>query len=111
MTNAFTLDDLNKALDDKYKPFAFHAGKDKFSLKQVLSLPKEHRAIVKSMLEKLQDTKDLDEDQALSILKAVLEYVVEDNKTDRLLEVLDHDIAKVTILFEAWAEGTSVGEA
>lgn len=111
MSNAFTLDDLNKALVDKYQPFLFQAGKEKFSLKQVLSLPKEQRDIVKSMLEKLQANKDVDEDVAMAILKAILEYVVADNKTDRLLEVLENDIAKVSILFEKWAESSQVGEA
>lgn len=111
MTNAFTLEDLNKALAEKYQPWVFQAGREKFSLKQVLSLPKEQRQEVKAMLEKLQDTEGLDEDTVLAILKAVLEHVVEGGKTDKLLAVLDYDLAKISILFEKWTESTQVGEA
>lgn len=111
MTNAFTLDDLNKAMVEKYKPWPFKAGRETFLLKQVLSLPKEQRQTLKAMFEKLQNNSDLNEDEVMAILKAVLDYVVEGDKTERLLEVLDHDVAKVSILFEKWVEGTQVGEA
>jgi len=111
MTNAFTLEDLNKKLTEKYKPWSFKAGREVFKLDQVLALPKEQRQTVKAMLDKLQDTKDLDEDAVMAILKAVLEYVVQDDKTDKLLAVLDNDLAKVSVLFEAWVEGAEVGEA
>lgn len=111
MTNPFTLEDLNKKLAEKYKPWPFKAGRETFYLNQVLSLPREQRQVVKSMLDKLQDTKDMDEDSAMAILKAVLEYVVQGDKTDKLLNVLDNDLAKVSILFEAWVEGAEVGEA
>lgn len=108
----FTLDDLNNAVTAKYKPWGFTAGRSKFSLKQVLALPKEQRDIVRSMLQKLDDDKtDLEEDDILAIMKAVLEYVVMDDKTDKLLEVLDNDLVKVSVLFEAYMQGTQAGEA
>lgn len=108
----FTLDDLNNAVTAKYKPWGFTAGRSKFSLKQVLSLPKEQRDTVRAMLQKLDDDKtDLEEDDILAIMKAVLEYVVMDDKTDKLLEVLDNDLVKVSVLFEAYMQGTQAGEA
>lgn len=108
----FTLDDLNKAVKAKYKPWGFTAGRTKFSLKQVLSLPREQRDIVRAMLKKMDDEKDdLSEDDILSILKAVLDYLVEDDKSDKLVETLDHDLVKVSALFEAYMEGTQAGEA
>ena len=108
----FTLDDLNNAVTAKYKPWGLTAGRSKFSLKQVLALPKEQRDIVRSMLQKLDDDKtDLEEDDILAIMKAVLEYVVMDDKTDKLLEVLDNDLVKVSVLFEAYMQGTQAGEA
>lgn len=112
MTNAFTLDDLNQALEKKYGPFVFTAGKQTFAMTQVLRLPKEKRDIVRAQLESLDNAKDdLDEDEVFAILKAVLENVVEDDKAEALLKVLDNDLVKLTILFEKWAESTQAGEA
>lgn len=108
----FTLDDLNKAVSAKYKPWGFAAGRTKFSLKQVLALPKEQRDNVRAMLVKLDEKKnELEEDDILAIMKAVFDYVVEDDKADRLMEVLDNDLVKISVLFEAYMEGTQAGEA
>lgn len=110
--NEFTLDDLNKALQAKYKPFVFTAGRNKFVLQQVLALPKEQRDHVRALLENLDNNKsDLDEDGVLSILKAVLDYVVDGDKSDKLVEALDHDLVKISVLFEAWTASSQVGEA
>lgn len=112
MTNAFTLDDLNKALEDKYAPFVFQSGREKFVLQQVLRLSKDKRDIVKAQLQMLEDKKnELDEDEILVILKAVIENVIEGDKADRLFEILDQDLVKVTILFEKWVSSSQVGEA
>jgi len=112
MTNEFTLDDLNTALEKKYGPFVFSVGKEKFVLQQILRLPKETRQIVKAQLELLDNKKnELDEDEMLAILKAVVENVIEGDKAERLFELLDNDLVKVTILFEKWAERTQAGEA
>jgi hypothetical protein len=112
MSNAFTLDDLNQALEKKYGPFVFTAGKQSFTMVQVLRLPKENRDIVRAQLESLETNKDeLDESQIFAILKAVLDHVVLDNKSDALVEVLDNDLVKLTILFEKWVESSQVGEA
>jgi len=112
MANAFTLDDLNKALDTKYAPFVFQAGREKFTLQQVLRLPHEKRQIVRAQLQMLDDKKDeLEEDEVMVILKAVVENVMSEDKADRLFEILDNDLVKVTILFEQWVGQTQVGEA
>lgn len=112
MTNAFTLDDLNTALEKKYAPFVFQAGRQKFSFTQIVRLPKEHRLIVRAQLEALEEKKnDLTEEEILTLLKAVLDYVVQDNKSDALLQVLNNDLVKLTVLFENWIESSQVGEA
>lgn len=112
MTNAFTLDDLNKALDTKYAPFVFQSGREKFTLQQVLRLPQETREIVKAQLQMLDDKKDeLNEGEVLAILKAVVENVMNEDKADRLFEILDNDLAKVTIIFEEWVKKSQPGEA
>jgi hypothetical protein len=112
MANEFTLDDLNAALEKKYGPFVFAVGKEKFVLKQVLRLDKETRLTVKAQLQMLEDKKDeLEEDDVMSILKAIIENVIEGDKADRLFELLDNDLVKVTILFEQWVGSAQPGEA
>lgn len=112
MTNAFTLDDLNKALETKYAPFTFQHGREKFVLNQVLRLSKDKREIVKAQLQLLEDNKeDLNEDEILVILKAIVENVIEGDKSERLFELLGNDLVKVTILFEKWVESSQAGEA
>lgn len=112
MTNEFTLDDLNVALEKKYGPFVFSAGGEKFVLRQVLRLPKNQRDIVKAQLETLDQKRDeLSEDEMLAILKAVVGNVLEGYGADRLFDLLDNDLVKVTVLFEKWVERTQAGEA
>lgn len=112
MTNAFTLDDLNAALETKYAPFVFKVGRESFKLQQILRLPKDKRAIVKAQLQLLEDKKDeLEEDDILAILKAVVDNVLEGDKIDRLFDLLDNDLVKVTIFFEKWMESAQAGEA
>lgn len=112
MTNAFTLDDLNNALEKKYAPFVFQAGRQKFTLVQVLRLPKEQRDIVRAQLQALDEQKDdLTEDEIRAVLTTVLDHVVQDDKSEALLEVLGHDLVKLTVLFEKWIESAHVGEA
>jgi hypothetical protein len=112
MSNAFTLDDLNKTLEKKYGPFVFKAGKETFTMVQVLRLPREKREVVKTLLQTLEDQKEnLNEDQTLDILKEVTKNVLIDNSADDLFELLGNDLVKVTVLFEQWAESTQAGEA
>lgn len=112
MTNAFTLDDLNNALEAKYAPFVFQAGRQKFTLIQILRLPKEQRDIVRAQLEALDKKQnELNEDEIKAVLKSVLDYVVQDGKSDALLNVLENDLVKLTVLFEKWIESSHVGEA
>lgn len=114
MTNAFTLDDLNKALETKYAPFVFQHGREKFVLQQVLRLPKETRKIVQTQLQMLDDKKaELDEAEILAVLQAVVANVLDGDaaKADRLFNILDNDLVKVTVLFERWVESTQAGEA
>lgn len=112
MTNAFTLDDLNKAIESKYAPFVFQSGREKFVLQQVLRLPAETRKIVQAQLQMLDDKKDdLNEDEVKVILKAVVDNVLEGDKADRLFDILDNDLVKITVLFEKWVEHSQPGEA
>lgn len=113
MTNAFTLDDLNRTLETKYAPFVFQHGREKFTLQQVLRLPRDTRKAVQAQLQTLDDKREeLEEDDLIAILKSVIESVLDDAvKADRLFNILDNDLVKITILFEKWVETSQVGEA
>lgn len=112
MTNVFTLDDLNKAIESKYAPFVFQSGREKFVLQQVLRLPDETRKIVQAQLQMLDDKKEeLNEEEVKVILKAVVDNVLDGDKVDRLFDILDNDLVKITVLFEKWVEHSQPGEA
>lgn len=112
MTNAFTLDDINQVLEDKYAPFVFQHGREKFTLKPILRLPKDARQTVRAQLQVLEDGKEnMEEDEILDILKSIVAEVTDENKAERLFEILDNDLVKVTVLFEKWLEKTQAGEA
>lgn len=112
MANEFTLDDLNATLEKKYSPFVFTAGREKFVLQQILRLPKDKRDVVKAQLQVLEENKgDLDEDQMLVVLKAVVGNALEGDKVDRLFDILENDLVKVTVLVEQWVGNTQAGEA
>lgn len=113
MTNAFTLDDLNKAIESKYAPFHFHAGDEKFVLRQVLRLSGSERALVVEELKKLDgiDEDTMDEDVVLNTIENVLSTITDNGKGARLIELLEHDLIRVQMLMELWIEATQPGEA
>jgi hypothetical protein len=113
MSNVFTLDDLNKAIEIKYAPFYFHAGDEKYVLRQVLRLTKSERDFVVAELKMLDsiDGEDPDEDLILSAIENVLSTVTDGGKGSKLIELLGHDMISVQMLMEMWIEATQPGEA
>lgn len=113
MSNVFTLDDLNSAIESKYAPFYFHAGDDKYVLRQVLRLTTSERAIVTASLKELDSLNedDVDEGNILRIMERVLSVVTDHGKGSQLISVLAHDLLRVQMLLEKWVEVTSAGEA
>ncbi len=113
MSNIFTLDDLNKAIETKYAPFYFQAGQDKYSLRQVLRLAKSERDFVVEELKKLDglDAETMDEDVVLQAIENVLSTVTDGGKGSQLVELLGHDMVRVQMLMEMWIEATQPGEA
>jgi len=113
MSNVFTLDDLNNAIESKYAPFYFHAGSDRYVLRQVLRLSASERALVTEQLKTLDsvDENDLDESVILAGMETVLSTVTDHGKGPQLIALLDHDLLRVQMLLEKWVEVTSAGEA
>jgi len=112
MSNVFTLESLNDELNNKYGPFVFQAGKQKFELPPLLRLPDVERdraiEILKSA-EAVQEKNDLDE--VKEMLKELLRVVVRDGKGDALIEAVNNDLLSIQILIEKWTEKTQPGEA
>lgn len=113
MSNAFTLDDLNKAIDAKYAPFNFHAGADKYVLRQVLRLSKSERESVVLQLKHLETFQDaeVDEDAILQTIETIVSLVTDDGRGPKLIELLGHDLVRVQMLMEMWMEASQTGEA
>lgn len=112
MSNVFTLESLNDELNNKYGPFVFQAGKQKFELPPLLRLPETERDRAIDILktaEEVQDRNDLGE--VKEMLKELLRVVVRDNKGDALAEVLNDDLLSMQIIIEKWTAKTQPGEA
>ena len=113
MSNNFSLDDLNQAIDTQYAPFGFTANGYTYSLRQVLRLAKSERSAVVARLKDLDvmsDT-DPDEDVILEIMEGILSVVTADYRGAELVQLLGHDIIRVKMLLEKWIEASQAGEA
>lgn len=113
MTNVFTLDDIDKSLNEKYAPLVFQAGKTKFQIRQILRLTASEREAVVAKLEALQETEEdqLSEDLIRDTMTFVLTVATADGKGDELIASLDGDLLRMKVLFERWMEDTQAGEA
>lgn len=113
MSNVFTLEDIDKSLNDKYAPLVFQAGKNKFVLRQILRLSSTEREAVVAKLEEFQeaDENDMTEDMIRDTMTFVLTVATADGKGEDLISVLEGDILRMKALFERWMEDTQAGEA
>jgi hypothetical protein len=113
MSTPFTLDDLNNAIESKYAPFYFHAGDDKYVLRQVLRLSTSERAIVTANLKEMDQMEEADmvEADMIRLMERVLSVVTDNGKGEALVNLLGHDLLRVQMLLEKWVEVTSAGEA
>jgi hypothetical protein len=112
MSNVFTLDSLNDELERQYAPFVFQAGRDKFVLRQVLRLPKSERDVVFLKLQELDQHQESKDTNAMEeVLWFILETVTDAGKGDKLVDLLEGDLAKGMVLLQKWMESTQAGEA
>jgi hypothetical protein len=113
MSNSFSLDDLNKAIETKYAPFTITAGGYTYKLRQVLRLASSERAVVVSLLKDMDSISDdePDEEEILDVMESILSTITADGRGDDLVSLLEHDIVRVKTLIEMWIEATQAGEA
>lgn len=112
MTNIFTLDDLDAAIEREYAPLKFQAGDEEFVLRSLLRVEKKSRdAVVKKLKELDSEGDDVDEATALATVQLILKTVCADNKGARLLKVIGDDLLRCMKLLTMWTEATQPGEA
>ena len=113
MSNTFSLDDLNQAIETKYAPFCFSANGYTYELRQILRLASSERAVVVTLLKDLEamSSEDPDEEEILDLIESLLSVITANRKGDELITILGHDLIRVKMLMEMWMEATQAGEA
>jgi hypothetical protein len=110
MSNSFTIEDLEAAIEHEYAPLSFVAGGETFVLRSLLRIGKKAREEVKVKLESM-DGEDVSEDDQVEAMRTVFRHVTADNKGVKLLRILGDDLLLLMKLLERWSEATQPGEA
>ena len=117
MTNTFTLEDLDAAIEQQFNPFVFVAGDEEFKLRNVVRLGEKERNIVLDQLKAMEDLQQAEEDGTLnikdvvSVIQTILKTVTADGKGAKLVKVVGDDPMRNRVLLEKWMEATQTGEA
>src|SRR5690554_261459 len=86
MTNTFTLDDLDAAIEQQFNPFVFIAGDEEFKLRNVVRLGEKERNIVLDQLKAMENLQQAEEDGTLdikdvvSVIQTIIKTVTADGK-------------------------------
>lgn len=109
MTNVYTLADLKKSLDTKYRPIEI----DGVVLRNVMRLNGEERKKVVAIGEELKtdDENEQDPDEMLDAIKRLVTLVAEGNGGKKLADAIGDDLALGMEILNVWNEATQPGEA
>lgn len=113
MTNTFTLEDLDAAIEHEYSPLIFKAGQYEYVLQSLMRVDRKKREEVQLHLEALdaEDETKLSEEDALEAMRTVFRAVTKDNKGEWLCQALGDDLLRNMKLLQMWAKATQPGEA
>lgn len=113
MSNVFTLEDLDAAIEQEYAPLTFKAGQHEYVLLSLLRVDKKVREDVRQHLENLdrEGDEELTEEEALEAMRYIFRAVTKDNKGKWLIEALGDDLLRNMKLLKQWAKATQPGEA
>jgi len=117
MGNVFSLASLQEEADKKFAPLEFTTDKNTYVLRSLLRVTKQERADILSRLKEMENLHaaetegDIDEDQIIGVVHAILKAVTADNKGNALCRELGDDLILNTTLLEKWQEATQPGEA
>lgn len=110
MANSFSLDDIRTAADAKYASTDITLDDGTLVvLVNPLRLPKEKRAALTAIQERIDGDKGEEQD---ALLAEALTVICETTaQSTALLEELNGDLALLATVFESYAKGTQAGEA
>src|SRR5690606_36792918 len=117
MTNTFTLDDLDAAIEQQFNPFVFVAGDEEFELRNVVGLGEKERNTVLDQLKAMENLQQAEEDGTLDIkdvvavIQTILKTVTADGKGAKLVKAVGDDPMRNRVLLEKWMEATQAGES
>lgn len=120
--NVFTLESLEEEIERDFSPLTFTAGNDEFVLRNPLRLEADNRKKVMASLQTLEDARQtattkggtdaqVDGDEMLETVQAILKAVTADKKGDKLVKILGNDLVRCMKVMERWMEATQPGEA
>ena len=111
----FSLDDIRAAAEKKYGDLTIPGveGGD-VRLVNVLRLPKEKRNALKALQSKADEkpeegAESPDEGEVLH--ESIRIVAASESEAERLLSVVGDDLTMLAVIFEAYTEGTELGEA
>src|SRR5690606_30188187 len=115
MTNTFTLEDLDAAIEQQFNPFVFIAGDEEFKLRNVVRLGEQERNVRLDQLKAMENLHQAEEDGTLDIkdvvcvIQSILKTVTADGKGAKLVKVVGDDPMRNRVLLGKWMEATQTG--
>lgn len=109
-----TLDSIRQAADAKYGSFDIDLGDGNVTrLLNPLRLPEEQRADLKAVQRDLSASNESEEDvDQVELFERAIRVVAETKgQADRLLKLVNRDLAILAEIFTGYGENTQVGEA
>ena len=119
MGNVFTLDSMREEIEKEFSPCQFELPDGKtVTLRNLLRVQKSNREQVYSLLDELSDLNSKEgsglseTEKSAQIALKILPLVADSPKLgDRLVELIEEDLALTLRVFSAWMESTQAGEA
>ena len=109
----FTLSDLRNEVSKKYAPTIIKNGKEEFVLQNLLQLKSTSRSAVLEHSDKLGDKEGEGSglDHQLAVFSDIVKEVVQNDKGEALLDLIDGNDAMLIELVTKWMDTSQVGEA
>lgn len=108
LMSSYTLDDIRAAAENKYASTDITIGETKVVLVNAIRLPKEKRAALLAIQDKLEEEGS---DQETVLSDAIRTIAETDAQADVLLDACGEDLAMLATIFETYGKATQVGEA
>jgi hypothetical protein len=120
MGNIFTLDSMREEIEREFSPCQFELPDGKtVTLRNLLRVGRKNREQVYALLDELSDlsketegTSLTDTEKSAQIALKIIPLVADSEKLgDKLVELIEEDLALTLRVFSVWMEATQAGEA